>query len=413
MRKIISSIDIGTNTIKLVVAEFINDDFNILCAIDGKTKGFKDYEIVDEIALIKSIKLVIDKASIKLNFKIKKVIANIPTTENNFIVSEATNNINSPDFRVTSNDILRIMQSTAYNKINASSELVSLMPIYFRVGDGEVKTPFNKKGKSITARTVLITASKKEVYDIINVLEKVGLEVIDISSVGLVDYYNYKNDYLDMKTGIVVNIGASKTHVSVVSKGIYINNEVLDLGGFNIDKDISYIYNLKLREAKYLKERLALANIRRASPKEKLKVINKDNEEITINQYELTEIVSSRVIEILKSIKTSINHLTKKEISYIIITGGLTEFKDFNIALTSLFGETASIGSINTLGARDNKFSVSLGMIKFFNEKLKLRHREYSTVSDIDIENMCNKDSKISIPSDSILGKIFGYFFDN
>ena len=413
MRKIIGSIDVGCDTIKLVVAEFLNNDFNILCAIEGPSKGFKNYEIIDEESLIKSIRLVVEKANLKLNFKLKKIIANIPTSSNNFVVSEAVNTITNEDSRVTSNDILRIMQSTTYNKININDELVGIVPIYFRVGDGDTKEPFNEKGKNITARTVLITASKKEVYNLIGVLEKCGLEVIDISPPGLVDFYNFRNDYLDLKTGIVVNIGSSKTQISVFSKGIFINNEVIDLGGVNIDKDIAYIYKLKLRDAKYLKENLALANIRRANPKETMKIVNKDNEELVINQYELTEIVASRMDEILKSVKKSINHLTKKEISYIIITGGLTEFKDFNIALTSLFGESATIGIVNTLGARDNKYSISIGMIKYFNEKLKLRHREYSTVSEIDIENMCNKDSKISIPSDSILGKIFGYFFDN
>ena len=44
---------------------------------------------------------------------------------------------------VNSNDILRVLQSTAYNRIN--DELVSLIPIGFRVGD-ETKDPFNKKG---------------------------------------------------------------------------------------------------------------------------------------------------------------------------------------------------------------------------------------------------------------------------
>ena len=181
----------------------------------------------------------------------------------------------------------------------------------------------------------------------------------------------------------------------------------------NIDKDIAYIYKLKLSDAKYLKEKLALANIRRANPKENMKIVNKEGEELVINQYELTEIVASRINEILKKAKNIINHLTKKEISYIIITGGLTEFKDFNIAVTGVFGESASIGTINTLGTRNNKYSVCLGMIKYFNDKLKLRHRRYSTVSEKEAEDMCNKESKISIPSDSILGKIFGYFFDS
>ena len=52
-------------------------------------------------------------------------------------------------------------------------------------------------------------------------------------------------------------------------------------------------------------------------------------------------------------------------------------------------------------------------MIEYFKDKLRLRHRKYSTVGNIDIELMCNTDSKISEANDSILGKVFGYFFDN
>ncbi len=413
MREIIGSIDIGTDTIKLVIGEFLASDFNILCALEEPTKGFKDYNIVDENELIKSVKSILDKSSEKLGFKIKKLIANIPTTSNSFVISDAVNTINNEDLRVTSKDILKVMQSSAYNKININDELISAMPIFFRVGDIETMEPFNKKGKTITVKTVLITAPKKEVYDLIGILEKCGIEVIDITSTGLVDYFNFKNDFLKIKTGIIVNIGNSRTQLSVFSKGIYVNNDVLPIGGINIDKDISYVYKLKRRDSKFLKESLALASLRRANPKETVKIVNKENEELIINQYELSEIVASRITEILKLIKNSINHLTKKEISYIIITGGLTELKDFNIALASIFGESAQIGMIHNLGARDNKYNTSIGMLKYFKDKLSLRHREYSTVSETDSESMCNSEAKISVSGDSILGKVFGYFFDN
>ena len=413
MREIISSIDIGTDKIKLVVGEYLNNDFNILCALEETTIGFENYNIINEYDLIKAIKKIIDQAHRKLNFKLKKMIVNIPTYLNDFVISDATLSIKNEDLTVSSQDILKVIKNTAYNKININNELISAIPIYFRVGDNETKDPFNKKGKNISTKTVLVTATKREVYDIISIIEKCGLEVIDITSTGLVDYYNFRNDYLDSKTGIIVNIGHSKTQVSVFSKGIYINNEVLPVGGANINKDISFIYKVKRKDANILKENLALANIRRANPKEKMTLTNRAGEKLDINQYELTEIVSSRVIEILKLVKTSINHLTKKKISYIIITGGLTELKDFNISLTSLFGDTAQIGIINNLGVRNNKYSVCIGMIEYFKDKLRLRHRKYSTVGNIDSELMCNTDSKISGLNDSILGKVFGYFFDN
>jgi cell division protein FtsA len=283
----------------------------------------------------------------------------------------------------------------------------------FRVGDLETLEPYHKKGNVLSVKCVLVTGDKKTIYDLIDILLKCELEVIDITSSGLSDYYNFKNTNYDVKTGVVINLGNTSTIINIISKGIYINSEILDTGGYDIDKDIAFGYNLKRTEAKYLKETLASASIRTADAKETLKIANKDGKEIEVNQYELSEIVANRLSEILKLSKKSINHLTKKEISYIIITGGLTEIKDFSIELSSIYGENVKIGTINNIGARQNKFSASVGTLIYFNDKLNLRNKEYSTISENDIELMCNKDSKIGVANDSILGKVFGYFFDN
>ena len=86
--------------------------------------------------------------------------------------------------------------------------------------------------------------------------------------------------------------------------------------------------------------------------------------------------------------------------------------KDFPLALASVFGSSAKIGAINTIGIRNNKYSVALGMINYFNEKLSLRQRDYSTVNEAEADVMCSVDAKL-LSNDSILGKVFGYFFDN
>ena len=41
MRRILSSIDIGTNSIKLIVAEIFRDRVNILCAVSEESRGIK------------------------------------------------------------------------------------------------------------------------------------------------------------------------------------------------------------------------------------------------------------------------------------------------------------------------------------------------------------------------------------
>ena len=213
--------------------------------------------------------------------------------------------------------------------------------------------------------------------------------------------------------GIIVNLGAGKTTISAFYKGILVNEFILEDAGINVDNDISFMYKTKLKDSRKLKERYALASTKFANPKETTTLISKLGEKVSVNQYELTEYVSARLQEILKKVKNQINYLTKKEISYIIITGGLTETKDFNILAESIYGKNVTFGNVNIIGVRDNKYSTAVGMIKKFNEKLNLKDCDYSIFDEDEIDILSASDKKINVASDSILGKVFGYFFDN
>ena len=79
----------------------------------------------------------------------------------------------------------------------------------------------------------------------------------------------------------------------------------------------------------------------------------------------------------------------------------------------SVFGTKASVSNMMIVGARNNKYAVCIGMIKYFDEKLKLRDREYSMFSEDDINIISGIEDNKQISSDSVLGKVFGIFFDN
>ena len=412
MRKIYSALDIGSSFIKLVVGEFLNGKLNILCAVKGESKGFKKNQITDSEKLIKSINNVLNEASTKLNFKIKKLIVNIPTDYNDFKISENQIDIPGDDEIVTSTDILKLLQKSSNNELKETEELLASIPISFRVGDDETDSPLGKRGKTLSLKSVLVVTDKKRVYDLVRVLEKCDVEIVDITTTGLVDYYNFKNRDLDEKNTIIVNMGGSTTSISVFSKGIYINNLNLDIGGETLDKELALFYNITKKDATYLKEALASGDVNNSS-KDNISLVNKDGKELKITSEEVSKIVNKKLIEMLKSIKNNINYLTKKEISYIIITGGLAEFKDLALPVNRIFSN-AKIGFINDIGARDASFSVSLGMLKYFNEKLNLRGKEYSMLNDEELDYMVNSsNSKLITNGDNILSKVFNYFFDN
>ena len=410
MRKIFTALDIGSNTIKVVVGEFIGTKLNILSAVKVTSRGYVNNYILDKEALISCIKEAISKTEEELNIKIRKVILNVPTYNLDFKLTDGR--VELEENVVKSNDIVRLLQDVSKNKIDHKNEIICTLPIMFKVDDEETINPYGKHGNILYVKSILVSTDKKAIYDLATIVNSCNLDIIDITTTGLVDYYNFKSKELDTKNIAIVNLGSTTTNISIFSKGIFINNKIIDDGGFYIDKEIAAKYNLKRNETEYLKEKLALAVINNADEKEKIKLVNKDGVEIEINQYELTGLVSEKMNNLLKVIKKNINLLTKKEISYIIITGGLSEIKDINLLINNVFNKNGKIGKINNLGARDNSYSVALGMLKYFNGKLMLRNKDFTSFSEEEIDAMCTVNEK-DTSKNSLISKVVGYFFDD
>ena len=142
-------------------------------------------------------------------------------------------------------------------------------------------------------------------------------------------------------------------------------------------------------------------------------VKNINGGDVKISQYDISAVVISRLNELLGLIKKQINLLTKKEISYIIFSGGISELNHFDSLIDNFFGTMGRVGSIEEIGARDNKYSVALGMIKYYNSRLKLRNVEFSIFSLDEQEEFGGNHKRVNISENSLLGKIYGYFFDN
>ena len=370
--------------------------------------------VVNKEALTPVLKNTLKKCEDILGLRIRKVVVTVPSYEAEFMISEGSTTITSEDKLVCGIDIVRAMQASVYNKVPSGLEIVGIVPTSFRINDEEiVKNPLNSVANKLSVKTVVSMIPRKNVYSIIQCLERLGVEVIDISLTSTGDYYCLKNEKLNNLVGAIVNVGESTTTVSIFNKGVLTNTKVLEIGGQNIDNDISFIYKVTKNDARILKESLGLAHKRLASASSQKFVTNKLGERISINQYELSEIIMSRLEEILNLAKKQINLLTKKEIHYIIVTGGVSEMPDFELTLESVFGKNATVAKVHEIGVRDNKYSACLGLVKYYNSKLKLRGKEFSIFNYEELEELSGKHKKINISDNSVLGKLFGYFFDN
>ena len=414
MGNIIASLDLGSETLKLITASVAKNKLNILNITEVATHGLKNGIVTNHVQLTESLKELFKKAEEVLGVSVKKVVVNVPSNDAKFISSEGYTTITNEDHIVKGVDIVRAMQASVYNKIPKNYEVANIIPMIFKINDDNpITNPVNVEAESLTVKDVVACVPKKNLYPIVKCLENLGITIMDVTLSSVGDFNEIKDGNMLKEVGAIVNIGATTSVISIFNKGVITNTEVINLGGQNIDNDISFIYTVTRFDAKRIKEDLALASNRMAKASESETVTNKLGEKIKINQYELSEIVESRLSEMLNLIKKQINLLTKKEISYIIFTGGVTEMVDFDIILDEVFGKNAKIYSTEVLGARNNKYSTALGMIKYYNSKLDLRNKSFKIFTNEELEELGGKHKRLNISENSLLGKIFGYFFDN
>ena len=413
MRKIFASLDIGNHTIKLVVGEMVRNRLNVLACVDTPSRGIKKGFIVNLESALEAINDVFKKAEEQVSLKITKVVVSVPSNGFSCFLTEGTISINNEESKVTHYDIEKVLKVAIYNKVLDNQELVTLLPIKYLIDDSIVtENPLGMKSVKLSVKAVAGIVPKKNVLQIVKCLEKIGVTVVDFTIGALADYYEFNYNKKSNEVGALVNIGASKMEVAIFNKGIITGCEVIDMGGDNIDYDLGYVYKISRNDALYLKETIALANKVNARPSESVLLNNKNGEKIKINQFDASEIVMGRIEEILNLAKKQINLLTKKEISYIIVTGGVTELADFKSILDYVIKD-AMIGYTKEIGARHNKYSTCLGLIKYYDSKLRLKNKDYSIFSIEEQEELSGIHKKVNFSEDSLLGKLFGYFFDN
>ena len=412
MKHVYTSIDIGSDSIKVVVCELFNNKLNLLAASSVKSRGIKKGLITDGNEASVSLKKAIKEVEDMLGIKIKKVLATIPNYFSEFIIVKG-NKEYEEETLITGEEIVNLFQDVIRDTDKKDKEMVTLIPIDFIVDDQTgIKDPKGLTGTHFATRAVMVLTPKKNILSVVTLLENVGLEVVDVNLTSIGDMGSVKDK--DIKDGVVaiINIGHETTSISLYNKGIIVNNSMIGIGGKNIENDISYMYKVTPSDAIKIKEKFALAHKKYASKSDFYEVTNKMGESIKISQFEVSEVVMARIEEILVLARKEINVLTKRDIDYILITGGTSSMTNFSLIAEEVLGDIAKVGSIRLVGLRNNKYSACVGNIAYFISKLKLKGKLYSMISKNDMEDLSSsKNGVLSVSDESMLGKVFGYFF--
>lgn len=409
MGQVYTGIELGTDSVKIVVLEKLHDKFHVLASVHSPSDGISKGGVTDIKKCVSSVRVALKKVNDMLGIKIVNVIAVVPPTGCTFDI--AVGSVEVLD-EVMGEDVNRVVKDALIGKISEEEELITAIPISFTVDEEEnIKDPKGMKGNLLEVKLVTATLPKEPLYRILEVLKLSGLETLDVAFTSTGDYYTVCNSRLQKEVGAIINIGEASTNVSVFNKGIQIKNAVIPIGSHNVDRDITYVFKIKEEDSRRLKEQFAVSMQAYADTNDTVSVPIGD-EEKEISQVGISKVVEARLEEILNLAKKGIKNLTNREIRYIIVTGGLSELAGFQYLVESVFGVSAKVCNISTMGLRHNRYSSVVGAVQYFDDKTSLRGKSVSMISESDVQVLMSSGDK-AINNDNIISKVFGHFFDN
>ena len=378
---IYSSIDIGSDTIKICVGKITNNSLDILASSKTRSVGIKKGLIIDKDLAMQSIILALNEIETELGFKIDKAVITVPLYD---VKVDIYNGCSYADGEITGTDVITCFKSSV-STIDVDKEVVTVFPIDFKIDDEIVVTdPKGMKGNKLECRMLISTIPKENVYPYLELLEKCNVEVIDLSFGVINDFYHLKdNDDYKNNSGIVIDIGNDKTEIAVFNKGLLVDGVVMPNGSRLLDHDIGYIYHFDKATSRELKENVAMASSQYADENDSLEYENATGEKVVVNALEVSQIVEARLEELLKNVKKILNDLTNREISYIIITGGVSNLPGFDYLIRDIFGDIVTSINMSTIGVRNNVYTSCVGMLKYYYDKLKIRGIDYTMYNDI------------------------------
>ncbi len=411
MKKIYTSVDLGSYGIKMIVSECVNGTFHVLAATNVRSKGIKNGRIDDLESVVLSLEKAKKNIEGMIGVSVDQAIVSVPSDEIDFNIVSGKINLN-PNLIIDSEEISKVLHEAILGNVVSDRELVTIIPISFHIDGKEgIKDPKGLMGKELSVKAVITTIPKAPLKQVLNLLRTCGIMPADVCFKAVGDYFEARSPETDNEVGVILNLGYDNLEVSIFNKGIMIKNEKLNIGSKEIDLEIMKRYLLKKGTARSLKENFSISNTRYADASDYIEVINKNQEKITIGQLEISELVESKIVQLLKLAKKQINLLTNREISYIIITGGISELAGFQYVVENVFDRRASTLDIRTMGVRNNMYSSAFGMIKYFYYKLESRGKTYSMFNESQAENLVSTNRKmLGATGDNIIQKVFGYF---
>lgn len=360
-KNITVGIDIGTRSVRVVVAEYVKGAPSpvILGAGVCPSKGLRHGYITNERDAMKSISSAVKTAEKSSGVRIKSAFLSIGGISLESSVANATTMISRADDEVTEMDVDKVISTSRDNLSNvANKRIIYTIPLTFKIDGKEVLgRPQGMKGSKLDTKVLFITCLQQHVDDLIHAVEEAGVEVEDIVAAPIAASLVALTKKQRTVGCLLANIGAETVSVSVFEDDIPISLQVFPIGSTDITNDIALGLQVTLDEA----EKIKVGEESGVYPKKKLE-----------------EIIEARLSDIFELIEAHLKKIKRSGLlpAGIIITGGgagiatIEDFAKVSLKLPSRIATPESLKN-HSRQIKDSSWFVAYGLCIYGFQQLR------------------------------------------
>ncbi|MBS6373161.1 MAG: cell division protein FtsA [Erysipelotrichaceae bacterium] len=376
IKQIYAALEIADHEVRLIVGEFFETRFNVLCVERVKTTGVSNRVIVNEQNVIAAIIKATTNASKTLGYRINRVLLTIPSVN----VARHNKRINvfveDGSHRVRLQHIQKGINDAIVYRPETDKELVNVGCIkYITNGITSRKMPLQEICDVLTLNVDLLYADKEIVYSYASCIEKAGLEILDIC----LDAYAQAQEAAVFeqtvdKYVVLVDLGRQNTTLSLFTHGKLVSCELLETGygewcsrlkdTYGLPVDIGYrlLQNGFAMNSDAISDRLVY-------------IWNEHGEQKQLTERQLYEAVHESMEKWIETLNISCQPIVESGNVHYMITGEGAEIQPLEVLKTKL-NAPAQIYVPQTIGARDCALVTCLGLFYSWREINTIRKDE-------------------------------------
>ncbi|MCB8698720.1 cell division protein FtsA [Streptococcus mitis] len=362
-----TGLDIGTNSIKVLVAELRNGELNVIGVSNAKSKGVKDGIIVDIEAAAAAIKSAISQAEEKAGISIKSVNVGLP---GNLLQVEPTQGmipVTSDTKEITDQDVENVVKSALTKSMTPDREVITFIPEEFIVdGFQGIRDPRGMMGVRLEMRGLLYTGPRTILHNLRKTVERSGVQVENIIISPLALVRSVLNEGEREFGATVIDMGAGQTTVATIRNQELQFTNILQEGGDYVTKDISKVLKTSQKLAEGLKLNYGEAYPSLASNETFQVEVIGEVEPVEVTESYLAEIISARIKHIFEQIKQELERRHLLDLpGGIVLIGGNAILPGIVELAQEVFGVGVKLYVPNQVGIRNPAFAHVISLSEF------------------------------------------------